>query len=96
MTKSKHSIGSPQQNPKRGELINELKQLQKRWHDLNEQMITSTIDPIEFHYSTQGNEARQRAIFQELSELAKETINTKQAESENKTNQFKMEDENDK
>lgn len=82
----------PQQNPKRGKLINELKQLQRRWHDLNEQMILGTIDPIEFHYSTQGNEARQRAIFQELSELAKEAI----TEAENKINQNQIENENDK
>lgn len=92
MTKSKHSIGSPQQNPKRGVLIEELKQLQRRWHDLNELMITGTLDPIEFHYSTQGNEARQRAIFQELSELAKEAI----TEAENKTNPNQKENENNK
>lgn len=93
MTDFQHKLKTPRppQNPKRGELINELKQLQQRWHALNEQMITGTIDPIEFHYSTQGNEARQRVIFQELSEMAKEAI----TEAENKINQNQKEDEND-
>lgn len=53
----------------RRELERELEQLQMIYHVLNEQMITGTIDPIEFHYRLQLNEERQRAIYKVLEEM---------------------------
>lgn len=82
------AIKPPPKQTKRGELIAELKQLQRAHHDLDEQMIIGAIDPIIFHYSTQANEVRQREIFNELEELtATET-------EDNKINQYQIEDEN--